>query len=66
MEIPNLDAMSQEELRAYCDYFSILEKYCLLKDSAITGRLEGNIACALSLESKCDALYDSLPKQYQW
>jgi hypothetical protein len=71
---PNLDAMEPAALRAFADRMTAtrdiignrLGMYARIKARAIQARQEGLIAMALSLESRCDALYRALPGRARW
>lgn len=46
-EVPNLDGMTQQELKELEKVFSTLSRYCFHKQIAMKKRLEGNIGQAL-------------------
>lgn len=66
LDVPNLDCMESDELLELADIFSRLAQYAANKASAQTYRKAGNIKLALIQEKLCDAIYQKLPKEYQW
>ena len=73
MTIPNLDAISIDELHEFAikgeneiKELAILVSYAKLKRRAMIARFDGNIMLALELESYCDGLYDSIPDERKW
>ena len=63
----NPDIISDpEEADRAAESFSLLRKYCAVKAAAIRSRLAGDIADALEMESKLDALYARLPEDLRW
>ena len=72
--IPNLDAMSSDELLTYAQRHKespaaavrLAARYADLKSLAIRERLSGKITFALDHESQADAVYRLIPKKHRW
>ncbi|NCC33544.1 MAG: hypothetical protein EOM24_16240 [Chloroflexia bacterium] len=62
----NLDAMTDEELKAAQVAFSLYVAYIDHLRVARGERLAGNIRDALLAEQKADEIYCRLPKEYIW
>lgn len=66
IEIPNIDAMSREELVELQKGLSALERYVRSRHAAIKARLEGDIQHALYCERVCEGFYKHLPDWARW
>lgn len=66
MDIDNLDALNTDELAELQIMFSLLAKYCAIKQRAMRCRMKGFTPKAIELESKCQAIYDQLTDPYKW
>jgi hypothetical protein len=74
--IANLDAMSQDELRAFANTVEsrriplrearLLLCYAGIKATAMDSRLAGRIQEALNLEDTCDRLYSLIEPEWRW
>jgi hypothetical protein len=62
----NLDHMSAADLRAFAVATITLSDYAMTKAFAQEARLKGEIASAMTLESRCDDLYGTLPAWARW
>jgi hypothetical protein len=66
-EIPNLDAMNADELRAWAgSRRGLAPTYARLKARAWDARIAGRIGAALRDEDQADRIYDRLPASRQW
>jgi len=65
-DMPNLDAMTSDELTEASDAFRMLSLYAAKKARAMRERGNGNITSALSIEASCDRIYQTLPQSYRW
>lgn len=73
-EIPNLDAMSADELDAWRTEtdshrtyrMRVAQEYARRKAIACRLRLDGDIARAVHMEQGCETLYARLPKKDRW
>ena len=76
-DIPNLDAMSIDELLTYMEGNSAIDdwktpgtfelcEYAACKARAIQFRLDGDIPKAITWEKICDLLYQMLPTELRW
>jgi hypothetical protein len=63
---PNLDAMSDDELREFIDTCGRLESYARAKRLALVQRAHGYILQATTLERECDRIYKTLPESARW
>jgi hypothetical protein len=66
IEIPNLDAMNEDELQIAKEAFSKLCQYATLKRQAILERRGAEIDTALSYEKDADFIYLEIPEEYRW
>ncbi len=74
MNTPNLECMSNTELRAYyakhCDSMNMVERkladFAALAIEARQARGNGKIDTALAKEERMDRIYDSLPEESRW
>lgn len=73
-DIPNMDAMTADELRAFYDVnnrkrpqvLRDLAAYAINKAVAIDQRAQGNIAAALEYERIAESIYKALPRAAKW
>lgn len=81
-DAPNLDAMSCTELFDFCteahdkarktsssdvrDALLALAHYADVKRQAMRLRLDGQIANAMKLETRCERIYDRMPQFIRW
>jgi hypothetical protein len=66
MNIPNLDAMTPEELREFSDRLTSLAQYASLKADAMERRALGKINDAIRAEAICEQIYQMLPDEWRW
>jgi hypothetical protein len=66
MNVPNLDAMTPEELRDLCDDLQRLALYAMNKATAMQRRAAGKINDAIRAEAICEQIYQSLPDEWRW
>ena len=74
LDIPNLDAMSADELDAWREAtephrtyrMRVAQEYARRKAIAWRLRLDGDIARAIHMEQGCETLYARLPKKDRW
>jgi hypothetical protein len=64
--VPNLDAMTPDELREFCDQTQHLSMYANLKAQAIEQRATGRINDALRAEAICEQIYQMIPDEWRW
>lgn len=65
-ECPNLDAMSESDLKSFRTTFETLSAYCAAKRLAMRARQSGRIADATAHERECESLYQSIPEGARW
>jgi hypothetical protein len=65
-EIPNLDAMDEEELLVAQEGFWRLYQYVIHKRWAIMSRKRGEVDKALVYEKDADSIYRLTPEEYRW
>jgi hypothetical protein len=67
-DAPNLDHLSYDpaDYVAAARIFELYAKYCALKAESMTLRLAGNVAEALKVERKTDAIFHLLPESATW
>lgn len=65
-DMPNLDAMTPDELREASEAFRMLSLYASKKARAMRERGNGNITSALSIEASCERIYQTLTQSYRW
>jgi hypothetical protein len=73
LEVPNLNGMDQQEIRAFAKTLTgrsrvprLLRFCCDMKDAAIEFRLAGKIHDALDCEELCEAAYRQMPVKARW
>jgi hypothetical protein len=66
LSIPNLDAMTDQELRECSGHFSTLAQYASLKGMAMNSRKNGRVADAIRTEAYLEKLYQLLPTEWRW
>ena len=66
IEVPNLDAMSNEELGQLQEVYYMLSLYASCKISAKSYRENGQITKALANEKYCENVYKRLPMWARW
>jgi hypothetical protein len=64
--VPNLDAMSVDELNKLSGYASTLCQYASLKATAMLWREQGRIEDAIRTEKHLETLYQMLPIEWRW
>ncbi len=64
--LPNLDTLTEEELRSTAATFANLRTYCLIMIGAREYRLGGQVDAALSLESAAEGYIKNLPEWAKW
>jgi hypothetical protein len=65
-EIPNLDAMDEEELVVAQNSFYSLCQYAAYKRHAVMERKAARIESALLFERGADNIYEEIPEEYRW
>lgn len=65
-DVPNLDAMTVEELHEAHEAFTALARYACVKASAMQWRAAGEVATAVFYEQQAEACYRRLPASYRW
>ena len=72
-DVPNLDAMNEDELLAFetkarqdRQTLQALINYAEAKRLAIECRLKGNIALAMKFEATAETVYNRLPMHAKW
>lgn len=65
-EVQDLDAMSEDDLRAFRSRHPALCRYARLKAVATAYRRRGNIPMAEAFEAECEGIYNQLPKHLRW
>jgi len=58
--------MSPDELLAFAGEAAAMADYALLKHDAMRHRANGQVAIAISIEARCDKLFDTLPEYCRW
>jgi hypothetical protein len=66
LNVPNIDAMTADELRKLSNELLHLSTYANLKAQAMERRAEGEINAALRAEALCEQLYQTLPDEWRW
>jgi hypothetical protein len=66
MNVPNLDAMTTDELHAFAGHATTLSQYATMKAMAINSRKDGHVDDAVRVEAHCEKLYQLLPKEWRW
>jgi hypothetical protein len=66
MNVPNLDAMTEDELSEFSGHVSTLSQYVAMKCLAMSTRKDGRIADAIRIEAHLEKLYQLLPKEWRW
>ena len=65
----NVDALSDSDLAALMAHPAThleVKRYAQITQAARKMRLAGDIALAMRLESKAEAIYDTLPRALRW
>ncbi len=65
-EIPNLDGMSEDEVRQCERVFGLLAAYASHKANAMKWRAAGDIEVAIGHERAADTMYRRLPEWARW
>jgi hypothetical protein len=66
LDVPNLDAMTAEELFELGSELHRLAGYADSKALAMRYRLAGKIELAQRQERRCEAIYNTLPPSWRW
>ncbi|WP_448168666.1 hypothetical protein [Burkholderia ambifaria] len=66
IEVPNIDALSLDELVQLQRGLSQLERYVRARHAAVKARQAGDIAHATHCEQVCDGFYKHLPEWARW
>jgi hypothetical protein len=66
MNVPNIDAMTDDELREFSDHASTLAQYVSTKLLAMSTRKDGRINEAIRIEAHLERLYQILPIEWRW
>jgi hypothetical protein len=66
LDIPNLDALSPDDLDELRVVFHKLSAYCDTRSIAMLARAEGNTPLAARLEGYADYIYKDLPEWARW
>jgi hypothetical protein len=66
MNVPNLDAMTAEELDEFSGHASTLAQYANMKLMAMKNRIDGHTDDAVRIEAHCEHLYQLLPNEWRW
>lgn len=65
-QAPNLDSLTNGELKTWKNIFETLSRYCGAKVCAQEYREEGFTQDALQTEALCDRIYNTLPSEVKW
>ncbi len=66
MQVPNIDAMDDDDLITFATTTSILAQYAMFIAGARGHRLAGDIETAIYWEEEAQRSYDSLPGWARW
>lgn len=66
LEVPNLDALTDEDLDNACDAFGALERLAYAIRSARRARIGGHISDAIIADKRVDSLHSELPQSMRY
>lgn len=66
LELPNMDGMSEDELKELETVLGVAACYAGHKRLAMEYRTKGDIECGLAHERICDEMYEQLPQECRW
>lgn len=66
IDVPNLDAETEDDLRQFGKDLTLLATYATCKANAMFNRKSSLIEMARLDEEYCERLYETLPPKWRW